>query len=125
MKSFRNQVKIDVLMSLGLVHAGFLGELATTLDEVVISEARRALPTGERIVFFFLYFCVPSWEEVQELLASAVQKEMEITTLQDYARSVRKKLGDAAAHSQELQQWKQSFLKSQRPDPRSRPTKPS
>lgn len=96
-------------MALGIVNKKLLEE-ATPLDVAVLKAAGKALPKSEKIVFFLLYDCTPTWDDLLMLLHTNVQKEYDLSTVQEYARSASQKLQEAAPDSAELKQWRQDFV---------------
>jgi len=66
MKSYKNEVRIEVLTALGTVDAEYLDDVekANDLDRRITRMAGRVLARSEKTAFFFAYHCTPSWEEI-------------------------------------------------------------
>jgi hypothetical protein len=106
MKSYKNEVRIEVLTALGTVDAEYLddAEKANDLDRRITRMAGRVLAKSEKTAFFFAYHCTPSWEEIQELFLSKLGRELKLDSVKRYGNDALLALKAAARNAPELKQ---------------------
>lgn len=114
LQAYRADVKTGVLMSRGLTTDPRLLSRTTALDAAIIRMARRVLPKATRIVFFLLYHCLPTPDDVRRVLREATNKDYKPETIEEYARNARHTIEESAPDSRELDEWILTFSKSQR-----------
>jgi hypothetical protein len=80
MKSYKNEVRIEVLTALGTVDVEYLDDAkkAVDLDRRITRMAGRVLARSEKTALFFAYHCTPNWEEIQELFWSKLGRELKL-----------------------------------------------
>ena len=54
---------------------------------------------------YFGYFCVATWEEVQELYLSKLHKELKLETIKRFGSDAVRFLRDTARGAKELEEW--------------------
>jgi hypothetical protein len=92
MESYKNEIRIEVLMARGSVDADILDnqKKAAELDQRIARLAGRVLGKADKTAFFFAYHCTPTWEEIQALYWSKLGRELKL-------ENVRRNANDAAS----------------------------
>ena len=105
MKSYKNEVRIEVLTALGTIDVEYLDDAkAADLDRRITRMAGRVLAKSEKTAFFFAYHCTPSWEEIQELFLSKLGRELKLDSVKRYGNDALLALKAAARNAPELKQ---------------------
>ncbi len=108
MLAYRSEVKIGVLMALGLSDP-FLVANITALDVALIKSAGKVLTKAETLVFFYLWHCSATWNNVQNEL-DKIGKALASETIKGYARDAKNRLSKDGKDSEPLQKWYATYL---------------
>jgi hypothetical protein len=105
MLSYKNELRVAVLMEHGVVDCSMLSDdprQQTSVDQPIINLARRVLNKAEKTAFFLAYHCSPSWEEIQYIFKEQFARTLRLETVQAYGDRATAKIIAAAAECTEL-----------------------
>ena len=104
MQRYKNEVRIEVLTASGIVDVDLLSDNknARDLDQRIARMAGRVLAKSEKTAFFFAYHCTPTWEQVQSLFLSQLEREVDLDTVKRYANRASLALKAAAKSAPEF-----------------------
>lgn len=101
MESYRNEIRIGVLMAWG-IHSVEPLKTSDQLDQAITQLAGRILTASEKIAFFIAYSIDGSWEDVHSQFTERLDKDVTLETVRRYADNSAEKIISHALESDEL-----------------------
>lgn len=100
MLSYKNELRVAVMMEHGIVDRSMLSDnpsMVTQVDQPIINLARKVLSKSEKTTFFLAFHCSPSWEEIQLIFKEQFGRELKLETVQTYGDRATTKIVTAAS----------------------------
>jgi hypothetical protein len=95
MKEYKNQLRLQVSLRKGSVTEPDLNATPgyeSDLDKEIIRCAGKHIKGQNLNAFFWAYHCVNSWEEIQMKFFTHLNCELDVSTIQRYARNAANRI---------------------------------